>query len=278
MNVFLQGLLRRLRAMLLERLRPGRDEQELLEMLGRAEAIQSEEQRSMLEQLVEFQDKRVREIMAPRSEIHAVEVNTPLAEVEARMIDNDVSRLPVMQGDIDHVLGVVYVRDVIRARIRGENPALTSMLRPCLRALELEQISGVLSEMKNSACHIAIVLDEFGGVAGLVTLSDLLREIVGEIGDNGEVEKGECQLLADGSYLVLARMHIEELGEALNTQLLPGDYDTVGGWITARLGRIPRTGESVALEGLKINIIEADPRRINKVRMQHLQAKNAGQP
>jgi CBS domain containing-hemolysin-like protein len=268
MRSLFQRWLQSLRMLIIERLRPGRDEQELLDVIGRAEAVQSDEQRSMLEQLVEFHDKRVREVMLPRSEIHAVTVNTPLPEVEKIMIESGVSRLLVIEGDLDHVLGVIHARDIIEAGKQDETPAMTAMLRPCLRALELEQVSSLLSEMREHSCHIAIALDEYGGTAGLVTLADLIREIVGEIGEDGKEEKGECQLLADGSYLVEARMHIEELGEALNMQLPPGDYDTVGGWITTSLGRIPITDETVDLGRFQIRIMEADPRRIFKVRLQ----------
>ena len=257
-----------LRQLLVERLRPGRDEEELLAVIGRAEAIQSDEQRSMLEQLVEFYDMRVREIMVPRSEIRAIGVDTPIAEIEKIMIDSGVSRLPVMEGDLDHILGVVHIRDIGKARMNGETPALTDILQPCLNASELEQTSSLLSEMREHSCHIAVVRDEYGGTAGLVTLTDLLWEIVGEIGEDGEAEESECQLLPDGSYLVQARMHIEELEEALAVQLPQGDYDTVGGWITMKLGRIPRRGETIELGRFVIHILEADPRRISKLRIQ----------
>jgi len=258
----------RCRKLLIEYLRPGRDESELLSVIRRAEAVLSDDQRSMLEQLIEMHDMRVRELMVPRSEIHAVSVQDSLADIEKTMIEKGVSRMPVMEGDIDHVLGIVHVRDIVLARIKGGNPALTTLLRPCLRVLELEQVSGLLSEMREHSCQIAMVLDEYGGTAGFITLPDLVREITGEIGEDGEEEEGELHELGDGSYLVQARMHIEELGEALNMQLPEGDYDTVGGWLTAHLGRIPHNGEQISLEGLQIHVVEADPRRISRVRIQ----------
>jgi len=265
-----QGWMQNIRKQIIDHIRPGRDEQELLAVLGRAEAVQSDAQRSMLEQLIEFHDTRVREVMVPRSAIHAVEAQDSLAEIEQVMLTHGISRLPVMDGDIDHVLGVVHVQDVVKARISGETPALATLLRPCLRVLELEQVSGLLSEMREHSCRIAIVLDEYGGTAGLISLADLLVEIIGEIGEDGEEEESELETLADGSYMVLARMHIEELAEALGVQLPQGDYDTVGGWLTAHLGRIPKVGEQLTVRGLQINIIEADPRRISKLRIQHL--------
>ncbi|ATX78653.1 CBS domain-containing protein [Mariprofundus aestuarium] len=260
----------RLRESLIEHLRPGRDEAELLSVLGRAEAVQSDGQRSMLEQVVAFNDTRVREVMVPRSQIHAVNVDASLAEVEVALIEYGVTRLVVMEADIDHVLGVVHIQDVLAARVRGEEPSLTTLMRPCLRVLELEQVPGLLEEMRDHSCHIAMVLDEYGGTAGLVTLSDLLHEIVGEIGEEGE-DESECQLQADGSYMVEAHMHIEDLIGEIGVQLPLGDYDTVGGWITASLARIPKRGETAMLDGFQVHIIEADPRRITKVRMIRLQ-------
>jgi len=263
----MQHWLQTMRTVLIARLRPGRDEQELLSVLGRAEAVQSDAQRTMLEQLIEFHDTRVREVMVPRSDIHAVEAQDALAEVEAVMFTHGVNRVPVMDGDIDHVLGVVHVQDVVKARASGDNPALTTLLRPCLKVLELEQVSGLLSEMREHSCRVAVVLDEYGGTAGLITLADLLVEIIGEIGEGGEEEESELDVLADGSYMVQARMHIEELAEGLNMSLPQGDYDTVGGWLTAHLGRIPQVGEQVNLEGLQVHVMDADPRRISKVRI-----------
>lgn len=271
MSSTFQKWLHKLRESLIEHLRPGRDDDELLAVLGRAEAVQSDEQRSMLEQVVAFNDTRVREVMVPRSDIHAVNADASLADVETALIEFGVTRLPVMDADIDHVLGVVHIQDVLAARVRTENPKLTTMLRPCLRVLELEKVSGLLEEMREHSCHIAMVLDEYGGTAGLVTLSDLLNEIVGDIGDLGDDEESECQLLTDSSYMVLARMHIEELSEELGVQLPLGDYDTVGGWLTARLARIPKIGEVVTIDGFQVHIIEADPRRITKVRLLRLQ-------
>jgi len=261
---------RRVRSLLIESMRPGRDEQELLAILGRAVAVQSEGQRNMLEAIVHFHDTRVREVMIPRSDIESVAANAVLADVERSMIDLGISRMPVIDGDIDHVLGMVHVQDIMDARLRGKSPALADLLRPCLKVLELEQVSGLLSEMREHACRIAIVLDEFGGTAGLVTLSDLVREIIGEIGEDGEDEEQECKVLADGSFQVLARMHIEELAEAVDAPLSEGDYDTVAGWLITKLGRIPQIGEVVKLDGFRIHIIEADPRRVSKVRMQRL--------
>jgi len=271
----LQRWRQRGRALLIRRLRPGRDRAELLEVIDRAEAVQSDAQRNMLVKVIEFQAMRVRELMVPRSKIHAVSVGDSLAEIEQAMLDKGVSRMPVMDGDIDHVLGIIHVHDVVQARLRGDSPPIRSMLRPCLRVLELELVSGLIPEMREQSCQIALVLDEYGGTAGLITLPDLVHEIIGEIGEDGRQEAGELHPLSGGRYLVQAQMHIEELAEALEIPLSEGDYDTVGGWLTAHLGRIPKHGEQLELEGLRITILEADPRRIITVAVQRIAPKGA---
>ncbi|MDX8401175.1 MAG: hemolysin family protein [Mariprofundaceae bacterium] len=262
-----QRWLAAVRNLVLRWLRPGKDEAELLEVLGRAEAIRSDEQRDMLEQLVALHDTRVREVMTPRSAIHAIPVEAGLAGAERKMVEAGVSRLPVYEGDLDHIIGIVHAWDVLAARVRSEHPALGEILRPCLLASELEKVGGVLSEMRDKGCPIAIVQDEYGGVAGLVTLSDLIAEVVGVIEGARQGDHGECVRTPDGSWLVHARMHIEDLAEAIEHPIPDGDYDTVGGWITTALGRIPQRGENIELDGLQIRILEVDPRRVLRVRI-----------
>lgn len=273
MNLSPTHWLRKLRQMVIEQLRPGRDSEELLAVIGRAEAVQSDDQRSMLEEVVKFEIIRIREIMVSRSEIHAVAADASLRDVEKAFINCGVNRMPVIEGDLDHVLGIVHIRDLIAARMKKKEPTLISLLRPCLRVSELEQIAGLLAEMKERSCHVAMVQDEYSGTAGLVTLSDLMREIVGEISELGDEEEAEFQRLNDDEFLVLARMHLGEFGEQSGIVIPEGDYDTVAGWITTRLGRIPRNGESMKLDGCEIHILHGDLRRISRVRIQRLRKR-----
>jgi len=254
-----------LRRKLIDNLRPGRTEEELLELIGRAEAIQSDEQRRHMERMVEFHDTRVREVMIPRSEIISAEAGMPLAEVEKIMSDNSVTRLPVADGELDRILGVIHVWDLFSARVRGESPALSELIRPCPTVSELERVSGLLTEMREGS-HIAIVIDEFGGTAGLVTLSDLLEEIVGPIDEGGDSEEdAEYYRTDNGALEVQARMHVEDLEELLETELPKGDFDTVGGLIVTQLGRIPVKGEQIKVAGLDMHVQEADPRRVIQI-------------
>jgi len=260
---------RSLRSLILNYLRPGHDTDELLHILQRAVAVRSEDQRDMLEQVVEFGDLRVREVMVPRSAIHAVPADMPLHEVEKVFIHTGVSRLPVMDGDLDHILGVVHIWDVIAARVEGTQASLPSIVRHCLRVPELAQALSILDEMRTESCHIAIVHDEYGGTAGLITLTDLLTELVGsfkEMGDKSDRHE-ECIRQPDGSYVVLGRMHVEDLAEEIGVTIPEGDYDTIAGLITSRLERIPMDGEQLELDGLAVTILQADPRRILKIRL-----------
>lgn len=260
---------RSIRSLILNYLRPGHDTEELLGILQRAVAVRSEDQRDMLEQVVEFGDLRVREIMVPRSAIHAVPADMPLHEVEKIFVRTGVSRLPVMDGDLDHILGVVHIWDVIAARVEGRQLSLPAIARHCLRVPELAQTLSILDEMRTESCHIAIVHDEYGGTAGLITLSDLLTELVGSFKETGAMtgEDEACVRQPDGSYIVMGRMHVEDLAEEIGIEIPPGDYDTVAGLITSRLERIPMEGEKVEIDGLPVTILRADPRRILKVRI-----------
>jgi len=255
-----------MRARWLARLRPGRDEAELLELIGRAEAIQSDDHRRMLESLVMFRDVRVRELMVPRSEIFALESSMSLAEASRKIAGNDYSKLPVYVGDLDHIEGVIHAWDVFAAQLGGGNTSLSQLLRPCLKVPESQLVLGLLGRMKQEGIHLAIVVDEYGGTGGLVTLSDLLTEIVGPMNESGEAEEDEeCVPQEDGGYVVAGRMHVEDLEEVLERDLPEGDYDTVGGLITSQCGRIPAQGEQLEVAGLTIQVLEAEPRRVLKL-------------
>ncbi len=255
------------RERLIHWLRPGKTVEELLEIIRRAEAIRSDEQRNMLERMIEFHETRVREVMVPRSEIHAVSIDADFSEVERTMLDAGVNRLPVMEGDIDHIVGAIHATDLVAWHARGGTGPLKDYVRRCLSVSELEKVSGLLTEMKRESVHIAVVHDEYGGTAGLVTLSDLLTEIVGEIEEPRNPSEFTCIEQDDGSLIVSGRMLVEDLAEALDTTLPEGDYDTVAGLVTTHAGRIPRRGECIDIAGLNFVILESDARRILKVRV-----------
>lgn len=260
----LKKIRQRLRQRALNTLRPGKNYDELLTIIGRAEAIHSDEQRHMLEGIIHFHDTRVREIMIPRSDIKAIDIAMPLSAAADIISESGVARLPVMDHDLDHILGIVHIWDLIDVQSHKKKTSLKNLMRPALTVSELEYIPGLLSEMRESKNHIAIVLDEFGGTAGLVTLSDLLEEIVGSMDEGSDIHHLEYKPVENG-WEIQARMHVEELSELLNTTLPKGDFDTVGGLIITELGRIPVKGERILVAGLDIHIQEADPRRVIRV-------------
>jgi CBS domain containing-hemolysin-like protein len=220
----------------------------------------------MLKQLIGFDEIRVRELMVPRSDIEAVDIKMNLDEVAERFATVGFSRMPAYDTDLDHIEGIIYAKDVFIAIQKHRDIRISDILRSCLMVPESQRLLGLLSQMKLKGSHIAILLDEYGGTEGLVTLSDLLAEIVGPIEDaDDEGEEKEYERLSDGSVNVLARMHVEELEDLLGISLPEGDYDTVAGLILSQCGRIPNRGERINVKGLTMRIIEAEPQRILKV-------------
>jgi len=263
----------RFRHWLLQTLRPGETHEELLEVINRAAAIRSEKQREMLEHIIEIDGTRMREVMTPRSEIIAIQQNMSQDEALALMVKHGISRAPLIDSDLDQILGIIHVWDLLRQQLQqAPEKALRELATPYQDVAELQRVSSVLHKMKTNI-HLAIVRDEYDGVAGVVTLSDLLSEIVGPLTDNQHIlPKEECIHRDDGWWSVLTRMHIEAFEEELEMDLPDGDFDTVGGLIISQLQRIPRTGERVTLAGLDLEIIEADPRRVIRVLVRPLQA------
>ncbi|MDQ6974906.1 MAG: CBS domain-containing protein, partial [Mariprofundaceae bacterium] len=220
-----------IRTRLLKALRPGKTHDELLTLIERAEAILSDEQRRMFEAMIDFQETRVREIMVPRSDMHVIDVTSSMEEAAALMIESGVLRLPVMHHDKDHIVGVVHSKALFAAHIQNNSIELPDLMQPHLTVPELSYIAPLLIEMREKKQHLAIVLDEFGGTAGLVTFTDLLEEIMGSIDEYNQIELPEYVFHDDDSVEVSARMHVEDLEEILKTTLPKGDYDTLGGLI-----------------------------------------------
>jgi len=265
----MQNWKKEVRATLLNFLRPGRNMHELIALISRAEAIQSEEHRRMLRQLITFGEVRVRELMVPRSDIRAVATDMDIDLVADKFTDAGFSRMPAYKDDLDHISGIAYAKDVFIAVRGGGKVPLSDILRPCLRVPESQRLLGLLSQMKHQGSHIAILLDEYGGTEGLVTLSDLLAEIVGPIEDADDaVVAGEWTLLDDGSYDVQTSMHVEELECLLGVRFPEGDYDTVAGLILGLCGRIPVRGERLEVAGMRLTVLEAEPKRLLKVHIE----------
>lgn len=235
--------------------------------VGEREGILEKSEGRMVRGIVDLDQTLIREIMTPRVDVVAVQAKASVAEARRVALAASHSRFPVYGDTIDNVVGILHVRDLLRAWEEGWGEAgISGLVRPAVFVPWTRTVAEVLAEMRTRA-HVALVVDEYGGFAGMVTLEDLLEEIVGEIGD--ETERVDAMLLAEsgGSWLVSGAAHAEELERVFGVDLGERDYDTVGGFVTAALGRVPQSGETFEHGGLRVEVVEADPRRVRRVRV-----------
>ncbi|MBI4012225.1 MAG: HlyC/CorC family transporter [Candidatus Rokubacteria bacterium] len=224
-----------------------------------------EEEREMIEGIFDLGETTVREIMVPLVDVVAVPEEATVEEAVSRIRESGHSRLPVYRERIDHVIGIVTALDVLHRGATEEG--VKPLLRPAYYVPETKRIDDLLREMQRQRIQLAVVVDEYGGSEGIVSVEDIVEEIVGEIEDEHERQPSTLTSLPDGSYLVAARMGIDELNEALEWDVPKKDYETVGGLILSALGRIPRPGEQVILGRYELSVVDADERRILKVKV-----------
>ena len=240
---------------------------------GQEEGILDESNRDMIQSVVEFGEKTVREAMKPRPEIVAVPTNTTVEQFIELLRLKPFSRVPVFEGTIHHIRGIVYAQDVLQvpdteARTRTVD---TLMRKDVYFVPESKQGSELLREMQKNNIRMAIVVDEYGGVAGLVTIEDLVEEIVGEIDD--EHQKAEVVRESDQSYIVPGNMDVDRLDELLGTRPEGKESATVAGLVSEMAGRIPQKGEVIEEDGLRFEVLESTERRVERVRISVVQPK-----
>ncbi len=224
-----------------------------------------EEEREMIEGIFDLGETAVREVMVPLVDVVAIPQEATVVEAAARLQASGHSRLPVYRERIDNVIGIVTVLDILQ---RGaEEETVQALLRPAPYVPETKRIDELLREMQRQRIQLAVVVDEYGGSEGIVTVQDIVEEIVGEIEDAPERRPSPLTPLPDGSYLVPARMNIDELNEALEWDLPKKDYETVAGLILSVLGRIPRPGEQITVDRFELTVVDADERRILKAKV-----------
>lgn len=248
-------------------------EQEIIAAVeeGAKEGFVDEDERQMIESVIEFHNTQVGQIMTARPEIYALDVNSTLEGVKAKIAESGHSRIPVFEGSLDHIVGVLYARDLIRHL--GQPPDafnLRSMMRPASYVPETKPLRDLLNEFRRNKVHIAIVSDEYGGTAGLVTIEDIFEELVGEISDEHEpVEPDMLVRQDDHTAEADARIYIDELNDKLDLNL-PTDagYDTLGGFVSNTLGRIPEAGTTFEHENVKYTILDAEPQKVNRVKLE----------
>ena len=229
---------------------------------------------SMLENIVWFNQTDVGEVMTPRTDIDGIEYTDELSEIRALIDEHGHSRMPVYEENLDHILGILYVKDLVP--YLGADPS-GFRLRPLLRepkfVPETKPVNELLQDFQRSEVHMAIVVDEYGGTAGIVTIEDVLEEIVGEIQDEHDTDHEDLpklEMLEPGLVQVDGRYHLDDLNEELGLSL-PEDeeYDTVAGFVLAQLGRVPAAGESIAVDGARLTVLEATSTAIERLRIEH---------
>lgn len=254
--------------------RQGRDlvkEMEELIEEGTAEGVLNEVQEEMLLSVLSFRKTMVREVMVPRTEMVCVDVSEPLDELVRKMVEEGHSRIPIYEEDVEHVVGFITARDVLRFwGTPPPHPPLTDILRPAFFIPETMNLGVLLSEFRRRRIHLAIAVDEYGGLSGLATLEDVLEEIVGEIRDEYDEDVTDIRALGD-EFSVDARTEIEKLEEHLGIDLgVQGEFETAGGLVFQALGRIPKSGEVFSFRGLEITVQDADKRRVKELKIRRI--------
>ena len=242
------------------------EEVEALIQVGERTGLLEAEEGKMMRGIVDLDETLVREIMTPRTAIVALDVHTAVEEARRTLLEAAHSRLPVYSGSIDNVVGVLHSRDLFKAwEGKQDQQPIRRFLRPAVFVPETLSAGDLLTEMRQKT-QIALVVDEYGGIAGLVTLEDVLEEIVGEIRDEHDDEEELIHAEADGSWLIDAVAHVEELERLFDVEFEERDFDTVGGLVVSGFGRVPRVGETLTTHGLRIEVLQADNRRVLRVR------------
>ncbi len=235
--------------------------------VGEREGILEAEEGRMMRSIVDLGETRVREIMTPRTEIEALPLHATVGEARHALLSASHSGLPVYKEALDGIVGVLYTRDLIRAWEEGsESDPLTDYLRPAYFVPESQMADDLLEKLRTRS-NMALVVDEYGGIAGLVTMEDLLEEIVGDIRDEHDAEEETIRRLDEKTWRVNGLVHIGEIEELFGLQIGERDFDTVGGLVVARLGMVPEAGKSFLYQGLEFTVTRSDPRRVYDVRI-----------
>ena len=246
-------------------------EEEILQMVGEGEekGVIEETEKDMIANILDFNDTAAAEVMTHRTDIAAVPDDADVGQVVAVAMEHGCSRVPVYHEDIDSIVGICYVKDLL-AYVGVPVPKgadLTKLMRPAYFIPETKKCSQLFTELTERKVQIAIVVDEYGGTAGLITLEDLVESIVGNIQDEYDNEEEEIRQLSERAYTVEGTASIDEISDLTGTELPEGSYDTIAGLVTEQLGRIPKEGErpQVQMLGLKITVLEVEDNRISRL-------------
>ncbi len=254
------------------------EELKLLVTVGEEEGVLEEEETEMIHSIFEFADTPVREVMVPRIDMVTLESNDTVDEAVDLALQGGFSRIPVFEETIDNIIGILYTKDMLKQLREGNNTlAIRNLLRPAYFVPETKKLDDLLREIRQRRTHLAIVIDEYGSVAGLVTIEDLMEEIVGDIRDEYDQEENLYEQISPNEYIVDAKMSIDEFDELMDTNLENEDYDTLGGFLYARLDKIPVVDDTITVGDLTFTVLATRGRRITKVRVERVQKKEPTQ-
>jgi magnesium and cobalt transporter len=228
--------------------------------------ISEEEGRELLQSVVDFTETVAREVMTPRPDIVAVRLDTTLLDLRTLFREQQYSRMPVYRDNLDNIVGIVFVKDLVALPPTAE-PPLTTLMRSAYFVPESKRVSELLKEMQRRQVQMAIVVDEYGGTAGLLSVEDLLEEIVGEIRDEYDVESETVVEEGDQTFVFSGKVSVDEVKDRLGIEIEREGFETVGGYLLSHLGRMPYVGERFQVDGLDVEVLEVERRRITKVRL-----------
>lgn len=248
-------------------------EEEIQELMdaGEEEGIINEEENAMIRSIFALGDTVVREVMVPRTDMACIPIDAPVRDIIDTIIECGHSRIPVYEETMDNIVGLLYAKDLLKLWGKDESAfTIRSIMRPPMYIPESKNLEEMLQEFRKKRIHLAIVVDEYGGTSGLLTIEDLLEEIVGDIQDEFDTEEEWLIEESEGSVLVDARLPIEELEEYFDIKIERDKFDTVGGLAFHLTGHIPESGEVVISDHLRITVLEADERRVIRLRVERL--------
>src|SRR5579884_1146300 len=255
------------------------EELRLLVTVGEEEGVLEEEETEMIHSIFEFADTTVREVMVPRIDMVTLESDATVNEAIDLAMQGGFSRIPVFEESIDNIIGVLYTKDMLKQLREGHATyPVRDLVRPAYFVPETKKLDDLLREIRQRRTHMAIVVDEYGSVAGLVTIEDLVEEIVGDIRDEYDHEENVYEEITPDEYIVDAKISINDFNDLMETELDNEDYDTVGGFLYAQLDKIPVVGDTITFENLKFTVLATKGRRITKVRVQREQPQQQNPP
>ena len=243
--------------------------------LGHRDGLFDSFEKKVLTNLFIFTETMAHEILVPRVEVFSMDVDTPLVEAIIQVRSRGYSRVPLFEGKDDHIVGVLLAKDLLRYN-RDERVSLREIMRPPLYVPGTKRIRNLFGDLIAARQHMVIVLDEHGSFSGVLTLEDILEEIVGEIRDRREPRVEDYVLMGDNSIIVEGAMELNDLNEVFGTEIDSSEVETVAGFLTEEIGRIPRDGESFTLDGYRFLVVSTEPTKINKIKIERIREEGEG--